>query len=109
MARCLPSKVSGGARNADEVIAQITISAMKPELRVRADAGDKRQRDEGGAGQRGQYADEQAEPADEWRDLVGGDAHRGIGDGEDRLVQHQDQDHGRRRDPDLARQVSADR
>jgi hypothetical protein len=29
----------------------------------------------------------------------------GVGDGEDRLIQHQDQDHGRRRDPDLGAQL----
>ena len=38
-------------------------------------------------------ADEHTEPADKRRDPVGGDSHRGVGDGEDRLIQHQDQDH----------------
>ena len=36
---------------------------------------------------------EHAETADQSGDPVGGDPHRGIGDGEDRLIQHQDQDH----------------
>ena len=53
-----------------------------------------RQRDKGRAGDRGQDADEHAELADERRDPVGGNSHRGVGDGEDRLIQHQDQDHG---------------
>ena len=49
LARCLPSKVSGGARSADEVIDQITISADEPGLRAGTGAGDERQRDKGRA------------------------------------------------------------
>ena len=44
-----PSKVSGGARSADDVIAQITIKRDEPDLRARTGAGHERQRDKGGA------------------------------------------------------------
>jgi hypothetical protein len=70
-------------------------------LRGRAGARHIGQRDKGRTGDRGGYAYEDAEPADERRNPVGGDAHRGVGDGEDRLIQHQDEDDVRRRDPDL--------
>jgi len=68
-------------------------------------ARDKRQRDESGAGNRGHQHHEGAEPPDIGGDPVGGKSHRGVGDGEDRLIQHQDEDDRARCDADLCREL----
>jgi hypothetical protein len=73
----------------------------QPDVSAAADARYKRHGDKGRAGERSQRANERAEPADDGGDPVGRNPHRGIGDGEDRLVQHQNQDDGGRRDPHL--------
>ena len=73
----------------------------EPGLRARPCPCHKRQRNERRAGDRGHDADEDAQPAGKCGDLVGGNAHRGVGHGEDRLIQHQDEDHGRGRDTDV--------
>ena len=109
LARYLPSNVSGGARSADEVIAQITIRAMN-----QACAPGPVPATNGSATKAAQEIAVTAPTNTPSRpttagDPVGGHPHRGVGDGEDRLIQHQDQDHRRRRDPDARPQVSADR
>jgi hypothetical protein len=81
-------------------MAQITIKPMN-HICARPGAGHERQHGEGRAGKHRQRADEYPEPADDPGNPVGDDPHRGVGNGEDRLVHHQDENDGRRRDPDL--------
>jgi hypothetical protein len=64
------------------------------DLGLKALACNKRQRNKGRAGDRGQHADKGAEPADIGGDPVSGKSHRGIGDREDRQIHHQEQDDG---------------
>ena len=96
-ARCTcRAAVSGGARSAEDVIDPDHDQRDEPDLRRRCRCQRRtaaRQRPRRTVAVRA--ADDHAEPTDQRRDAVGGDAHRRIGDGEDRLIHHQDEDHGR--------------
>ena len=109
VARCLPSKVSGGARSADDVITQITISTMNQTCAPGPVPATK------GNAMKAAQEIAVSTPTNTLSlptnraTLSAAIAHRGIRDGEDRLIQHQDQDHRRWRDADAGRELWQDR
>ena len=86
----LPSSINGGARSADEVAAQTTISAMNT---LAPRAGDNGSATKAAQDSAVSMPTTMPSRPTSGRDPVGDHTHGGIGDREDGLIEHQEKDH----------------